>query len=111
MASRRSVYDPLDATGEPRWFTVRSRGGGALRESRLLDSAVNLRRVFVAAMLERIDAGWEVGEFSSRTGVFFCTRGTEREMVGIVPCDPSEYRRVGAAHLASGANATTMRIK
>jgi hypothetical protein len=110
MTSRRSVYDPLDATREPRWFTVHSRGG-ALRESRLLDSAVNLKRVFVAAMLERIDAGWEVGEFSSRTGVFFCKRGTEREMVSIVPCDPSEYRRDGAAHLASDADATTMRIK
>jgi hypothetical protein len=32
----------------------------------------------VAAMLERIDAGWQLKEFSSRTGVFSCTRGVER---------------------------------
>jgi hypothetical protein len=33
---------------------------------------------FVAAMLECIDAGWQLGEFSSMGGTFFCMRGTER---------------------------------
>jgi hypothetical protein len=36
----------------------------------------------VAAMLEHIDAGWKLAEFSSRTGCFFCTKDGERRMVG-----------------------------
>jgi hypothetical protein len=39
-------------------------------------------------MLEHIDAGWLLGEFSSRTGFFFCTKGGERRMVEISPSDP-----------------------
>jgi hypothetical protein len=38
-------------------------------------------------MLEWIDVGWRLGEFSSRTGVFFCTRGVKRRMVCITPSD------------------------
>jgi hypothetical protein len=101
MAPRRAVYDPLDATREPRWFAVHSRSGKLL-VSRLLETGVDLKRVFVAALLERIDAGWEVGEFSSRSAVFFCVRGADREMVSIVPCDPRESFKEGAAHLAGG---------
>jgi hypothetical protein len=39
-------------------------------------------------MLERIDAGWQLKEFSSRTGVFSCTRGVERRQTEITPTDP-----------------------
>jgi hypothetical protein len=31
------------------------------------------------ALLEYIDAGWQLGEFGSRGGLFFCTRSTEAE--------------------------------
>jgi hypothetical protein len=31
---------------------------------------------------------WQLGEFSSTGGVFFCTRGVERRMVEITPSDP-----------------------
>jgi hypothetical protein len=67
-------------------------------EARPLASGANLKRVFVAAMLEWIDAGWQLGEFSSTAGVFFCTRGVERRMVEITPTDPAVSRRseVGA---------------
>jgi len=53
---------------------------------------VNLKRAFVAAMLEHIDAGWELGEFSSTGGVFFCDKGVERRQVEITPSDPGQPR-------------------
>jgi hypothetical protein len=42
----------------------------------------------VAAMLEWIDDGWQLSEFSSNGGTFFCMRGTERCMVTITSSDP-----------------------
>jgi len=48
----------------------------ALLKVRPLPAASGLKRVFVAAMLEGIDAGWKLAEFSSRIGAFFCTNGT-----------------------------------
>jgi hypothetical protein len=35
-------------------------------------------------MLEWIDAGWQLGEFSSTGGVFFCTRGADLKRTFIV---------------------------
>ena len=67
---------------------------GALLEARPLPVGADLKRAFVAAMLEWIDAGWQLAEFSSRVGTFFCTRGVERCQVGITPSDPGQWRRV-----------------
>jgi hypothetical protein len=89
--ARRSVFDPLEPTSEPRWYAVRNMHR-ALLEVRALAPGVNLKRAFVAAMLKWIDDGWELGEFSSTAGVFFCTRGTERRMVDISPSDPGPWR-------------------
>jgi hypothetical protein len=85
--ARRSVYDPLEPTSEPRWYVVRNIHRAVL-EARALAPGANLKRAFVAAMLEHIDAGWELGEFSSTAGVFFCTKGVERRQVEITPSDP-----------------------
>jgi hypothetical protein len=60
----------------------------AVLEHRPLAPGANLKRAFVAAMLEHIDAGWELGEFSSLSSVFFCTKGNERRQVEISPSDP-----------------------
>jgi hypothetical protein len=95
---RRNVFDPLEPTREPRWCTVRNMHG-ALLEARPLPAGSDLKRAFVAAMLEWIDAGWQLGEFSSTGGVFFCTRGTERRMVSITPSEPGIEHRYGASHL------------
>jgi hypothetical protein len=76
VMARRNVYDPLEPTGEPRWYIVRG-GQNVLLEVRPLPAGTDLKRVFVAAMLERIDAGWQLGEFSSRGGSVFFTRGIE----------------------------------
>jgi len=50
----------------------------------------DLKRVFVATMPEWFDDGWQLGEFSSTAGTFFCTRGSERRMVGIQPTEPGQ---------------------
>lgn len=96
--ARRNVFDPLEPTREPRWFVVRD-ARNALLEVIPLPAGTDLKRVFVAAMLEWIDAGWLLGEFSSRGGSVFFTRGPERCMVGIEAADPGQPVGYGAAHL------------
>jgi hypothetical protein len=85
---RRSRFDPLEPTKEARWYTVRNMHGKVL-EARLMPPGSDLKRVFVAAMLEWIDAGWQLGEFSSTAGIFYCTRGSERRQIDITPSDPA----------------------
>jgi hypothetical protein len=96
--ARRNVFDPLEPTREPRWYTVRNMHG-ALLEARRLADGCDLKRALVAAMLAHIDAGWRLGEFSSTGGTFFCTRGVERRMVSITPTDPGQLPGYGASHL------------
>jgi hypothetical protein len=79
---RRHVFDPLEPTEEPRWYEVRNMHG-ALLEARLLPPGSDFKRAFVAAMLDCIDAGWQLAEFSSRVGTFVGTRGVERRMICI----------------------------
>jgi hypothetical protein len=88
----RHVFDPLEPTKEPRWYEVRNMHRGLL-EARLLPPGTDLKRAFVAAMLEWIDAGWTLGEFSSRIGTFFRSRDVERRMVGITPNYPGRVGR------------------
>ena len=95
---RRNVFDTLEPAKEPRWYIVRNMHG-ALLESRLLPAGCDLKRTFVVAMLNHIDAGWLLGEFSSTGALFFCTRGAERRMVSITPCGPDHVHKYGAAHL------------
>jgi hypothetical protein len=90
---RRNVYDPLEPTREARWYAVRNMYGAVLEVRQLAPSA-DLKRAFVAAMLEWIDAGWSIAEFSSRAGVFFCTRGTDRRQVEITPTEPGPRGRM-----------------
>jgi hypothetical protein len=100
MVPRRNVYDPLEPTKEPRWYTVRNMHG-ALLESRPIAPGSDLKRVFVVTMLEYIDAGWQLHEFGSRVGVFFCTRGGERRQISITPTAPGAPTPIGASHLTS----------
>lgn len=93
--ARRHVYDPLELTKEPRWYVVTNMHRAVL-EVRPLPLGANLKRVFVAAMLEWIDSGWQLSEFSSRAGIFFCTMGTERRMVEISPTDHGGARGLNA---------------
>ena len=89
MVRKRATFDPLETTGLPRWYVVRSMHG-SLIESREIPRESDLRRVFISAMLEWMDAGWRLGEFSSVSATFFCDRHNDRRMVSIVPTDPHE---------------------
>jgi hypothetical protein len=91
MIRRRNTFEPLEPTTEPRWVVVRNMHGALLRV-RALAPGSDLKRAFVVLMLEWIDAGWRLGEFSSTAGTFFCTRGVERRMINITPTDPGEAR-------------------
>jgi hypothetical protein len=51
-----------------------------------------VKRIFVAAMLEFIDSGWRLGNFSSRLGEFYCTPA-ERVSEGVEVVDPAVSRR------------------
>jgi hypothetical protein len=53
---KRSVYDPLEASREPRWLTVRNMQN-AVVETRQLPGGADVKRAFIAAMLEWIDTG------------------------------------------------------
>ena len=89
---RRNVYDPLEPTKKPRWYVVRNMQRAVL-EARQLEPTADLTRALVAAMQEHIDAGWQLGDFSSRKGHFFCSKGGERRMVEVSPSDPGPWRR------------------
>ena len=103
MVRRRAQPDPLAPNAEPRWYVVRSMHGTVL-EARELPRGADAKRAFVAAMLEWIDAGWSLGEFSSASATFFCDRHPERRMVSIDPTDPHEVPPYGAAHLGACAS-------
>jgi len=98
MIRRRASADPLAASSEPRWYVVRSMHGTVLEASEL-PAGADLKRAFVQAMLEWMDAGWSVGEFSSASATFFCDRHPERRMVSIDPADPHAVPMYGGARL------------
>ena len=99
MVRRRGTYNPLEPTAAPRWLVVRSMHGTII-ESRQLSAETNLKRAFIAAMLDWLDSGWSIGEFSSGSGTFFCDRSPDRRMVSIDPTDPHDVPMNGAAHLS-----------
>jgi hypothetical protein len=99
MVRRRQLHDPLQPSAQPRWYVVRSMHGSVI-ESRLLPGGANLKRIFLAAMIEWLDAGWSLGEFSSASATFFCDRNPERRMVSIDPSDPADVPMYGGSHLS-----------
>ena len=99
MNARRVVFDPLEPNGEPHWYVVRTMQGVVL-ERRTIPGDTDLKRLFVTVMLEWIDAGWRIGEFSSCSGTFVCTRAIERRVVTIQSRDPDvESGHSGSSHL------------
>jgi hypothetical protein len=70
-------------------------------ESRALPTGTNPKRILLAAMVERIDTGWHLGEFGSRGGLFFCTKGSKWCQVGIEAADPGQPVGYGASHLSA----------
>jgi len=101
--TRRGTFDPLEATQEPRWYTVRNMYG-ALLEARELPPGADLKRVFVEAILKWMDDGWQLQEFHSRTGTFFCDRAGERRMIDITPTNPGRTQTGGIPQRLPCAN-------
>jgi hypothetical protein len=100
--ARRNVFDPLEPTAEPRWYVVRDRLNAVL-EAWALAAGSDFKRVFVVAMIERIDSGWRFGEFSSRGG--------ERCQIGIEAADPSLPIGYGAVHLTESPGRGDCRLR
>jgi hypothetical protein len=98
MVGRRTAYNPLEPATTPHWYVVRSMHGTII-ESRQLSAGTNLKRAFIAAMLDLLDNGWSIGEFSSTSGTFFCNRSPDRRMVSIDPTDPHDVPMNSASHL------------
>jgi hypothetical protein len=105
MVRRRQRHDPLEPSSEPRWYVVRSMHGSII-ESRQLPAGADLKRVFLIAMLEWLDAGWTLTEFSSAAAAFFCVRNPERRMISIDPTNPYAVPMYGGAHLGGGAGSS-----
>jgi hypothetical protein len=97
---RRALFDPLQSIDKPSWLIVRNMTG-AIIESQEIPAGTDLKRLFVATMLEWLDAGWRLGEFSSTAGTFFCARGSERRMVGIHSTEPGQAHSSGTSGLQS----------
>lgn len=96
MIRRRAAYDPLQPSTQPRWLTVRT-FGGALLDARRLDPGTDLVRVFLAAMLELLDAGWRLGEFASSSAAVRHERASEKRMLAIEEQDPEGTGRAAWA--------------
>ena len=93
MIRRRATYEPLQSSAQPCWLTVRA-FNGALLEARRLEPGTDLIRAYLAAMLELIDAGWRLGEFSSLGAAVRHERGSERRMLSIEAQDPEGSGRI-----------------
>jgi hypothetical protein len=98
--ARRNVFDPLEPTREPRWYTVRNMHGGLL-EVRRLAAGCDLTKANICGRHARSHRhrlatrriqldGWHV---------LLPTRGVERRMVSITPTDPGQLPGYGASHL------------
>ncbi len=96
MIRCRAAFDALQKTSQTCWLTVRT-CTGSLLEVRQLAPETDLVRAFLAAMLELIDAGGRIGEFSSGGGAVRHSRGLETRMLAIEVADPEEGGRHGPA--------------
>lgn len=72
---------------------------GTVLESRPLAGGTDLKRTLLTAMVQYIDEGWLVKEFSSASASFFCDRHPERRMISIDPTDPYDVPMYGGSHL------------
>jgi hypothetical protein len=85
---RRSSYDPLAVSTEPRWLVVRNMHSSIL-EQRVLRPGDDLRGAFAKALAAHVDDGWQLETFSSSLACGFCQRGTERRVITIEAEDPT----------------------
>lgn len=87
MTARRAPEVVLHTAPKPRWLTTRN-FSGALLEYHRIEPGTNLVRTLLAAMLDLVDTGWELGEFSSLSASVWHERGRERRRLAIELRDP-----------------------
>ncbi|HTW74406.1 MAG TPA: hypothetical protein VMD56_05735 [Steroidobacteraceae bacterium] len=92
MIRRRATCNALEASPEPRWLVSRSMYGRVLG-ARRLEPGADLVRAFLVAVIELLDAGWQVGEFSSAAALVRYRRGTEQRLLTIEELDPRHCAR------------------
>lgn len=86
---RRNDFDCLKTTNEPRWLVVSDMTSRVLAWLEF-GPGEDLRRRFAEVVAATYASGWEVEEFDSHSGHFFCRRGTERRYVAIQPTLPTD---------------------
>lgn len=84
---KRFKRDPFDPVQSPRWLVVRDRHTEVLESTRL-DPLTNLRIVFLATVLNRMNKGWTAEDFGPAASVCYLTKGAERISISIDWSDP-----------------------
>ncbi len=87
MTTKRSKYDPLATSRQPRWLVLRDMFHNVL-DSTELTPGTDLRRSFAEGLAALERAGWE-SEGASGAMVFI-RRGAERRLLTIYENDPHE---------------------
>jgi len=87
MTTKRSKYDPLALSRQPRWLVLRDMFHNVL-DSTELSPGTDLRRAFAAGLAELERQGWQ-NEGASGAMVFV-RRGGERRLLAIHEADPHE---------------------
>jgi hypothetical protein len=88
MPPRRSSYDPLAVSTEPRWLVVRNMHS-AILEQKALRPGDDLRGAFAKALAAHVDDGWQLETFSSNLACGFCRRGDQRRVITIEAENPT----------------------
>lgn len=89
------MFNALERSTDPRWLTKRA-FTGALLDAQRLEPGADVVRAFLAAMLELLDAGWVLGEFSSAGAVVRYSRGSEQRLLTVEHVDPEHRGSVAA---------------
>lgn len=89
MVRRHPDFESLKTVDEARWLVVSNMTGKVLGWM-VLAPRENLRKRFSEVVAATYAAGWDVEEFDSRSGGFFCRKGAERRYIAIQPTPPTD---------------------
>src|ERR1043165_70385 len=87
MTTKRSKYDPLALSRQPRWLVLRDMFHNVL-DSTELSPGTDLRRAFASGLADLERQGWESEGASG--AMVFVRRGSERRLLAIHEHDPQE---------------------
>lgn len=97
MSSKRSKYDPLAVSQQPRWLVLRDLFHNVL-DSTELAPGTDLRQAFAAGLAELERSGWQSEGASG--AMVFVRRGGERRLFTMHEVDPQEPLPPGHGVLA-----------